>query len=168
MRGPGGIPSKPMDQEIDISEILPHLYIGSHPHVEHVPALLSRGTRLIICMLVFAPQREFRQPPLSLLWLPSFDNPLLPIPVRMLQQGVKNALPWLAREESVVIYCRMGRHRSVAMCCAVLIGLGYSADSAMDLVKARRPRADPHAGHIERVIRRFEDRWRDEGSDRNL
>jgi len=61
--------------------------------------------------------------------------------------------------ESVLIYCRQGRHRSVAMAACILIGMGYSADPAMELISSKREIADPYAWHIQRQIRRFEDSW---------
>jgi hypothetical protein len=42
-----------------------------------------------------------------------------------------------------------------------LIGLGSSAEDAMRLVKEKRPAADPGAWHIQRRIRKFEQRWQE-------
>jgi hypothetical protein len=51
-------------------------------------------------------------------------------------------------------------HRSVAMACCVLIGMGQTADQAMQLVKQKREAADPDAWYIQRRIYKFEQYWR--------
>jgi len=43
----------------------------------------------------------------------------------------------------------------------VLIGMRYSAEAAMRLVKQRRPAADPYAGYVKARILKFERRWRE-------
>jgi protein-tyrosine phosphatase len=70
----------------------------------------------------------------------------------------------LEKGEGVLVYCREGRHRSVAMAASVLIGQGRSADDAMQLISANRPKADPYAWHIQRRIRKFEQIWSREHS----
>jgi hypothetical protein len=45
------------------------------------------------------------------------------------------------------------------MVSSILIGLGYSADEAMELVSSKREAADPYAWHVQRQIRRFETYW---------
>ena len=66
----------------------------------------------------------------------------------------------IERGDKVLAYCQAGRHRSVAMGAAILIGMGHTADEAMALIARRRPVADPYAGHIEGQIRKFEALWR--------
>jgi hypothetical protein len=95
------------------------------------------------------------------LTLRTFDSIFLPIPIYMLKRGVQTALSPIEAGEGVLIYCREGRHRSVAMASCVLIGKGFSADDAMALIKERRRVADPYAWHIERRIRKFEGVWKD-------
>jgi protein-tyrosine phosphatase len=68
--------------------------------------------------------------------------------------------------ESVLVYCREGRHRSVAMAASVLVGQGFSVDDAMQLISSRRAKADPYAWHIQRRIRKFEKIWRKSHSPR--
>jgi protein-tyrosine phosphatase len=100
-------------------------------------------------------------PPFQMLHLRTFDSPLLPMPLSSLRRGVETALPEIQAGRSVLVYCKQGRHRSVAMVCCILIGQGYSADDAMQLVKEKRPAADPGARHIQRRIRKFERRWQE-------
>ena len=94
----------------------------------------------------------------------TFDSPFLRIPVGTLVKGVKEALPVIKHGESVMTYCRQGRHRSIAMASCILIGCGYSADDAMNLVSARQEIADPRAPHIESQIRRFDEVWKREST----
>ena len=145
-----------------ISAITDQIYIAAHPKSAEVDTIKDLGVRLVINMIFHSPAREFSQPPLRLLTLRTFDSPWLPIPVKKLAKGVKEAIPVIAEGCAVLIYCREGRHRSVAMAAAILIGLGSSADAAMQLIAERREVADPYAPHIQRQIRKFEQRWKAE------
>ena len=145
-----------------ISAITDQIYIAAHPKSAEVDTIKDLGVRLVINMIFHPPAREFSQPPLRLLTLRTFDSPWLLIPVKKLAKGVKEALPVIAEGGAVLIYCREGRHRSVAMAAAILIGLGSSADAAMQLIAERREVADPYAPHIQRQIRKFEQRWKAE------
>jgi protein-tyrosine phosphatase len=73
---------------------------------------------------------------------------------------VEAALPVIQEGYGVLVHCRAGRHRSVAMACCVLIGMGVGADEAMELVVQKRPVADPHAGYIARRIYMFQEAWK--------
>jgi hypothetical protein len=44
----------------------------------------------------------------------------------------------------------------------VLIGMGYSADEAMRLIKEKRAVADPYVPYIQKRIRKFEQQWQDQ------
>jgi protein tyrosine phosphatase (PTP) superfamily phosphohydrolase (DUF442 family) len=144
---------------MDISQITDYLYIASLPKAEDAQAVRDRNVRLIINMIYVRPPEVFSQPPFRMLTLRSFDFVLLPIPIRKLKRGVEAALPVIRDGGSVLVYCHAGRHRSVAMTCCILIAMGLTADEAMQLVRERREVADPHARHIERQIREFEEEW---------
>ena len=143
----------------DFSAITDQLFIAVRPRARHVENVRGLGVDLVLSMLWFAPPRELMRPPFELRRLPMIDHPLFPIPLWMLRRGVDAALPVLDAGGRVLVYCRGGRHRSVAMACCILIARGMSADAAMDLVVQRRPVADPHARYIESRIRRFERDW---------
>jgi protein-tyrosine phosphatase len=114
---------------------------------------------LVVSMIGVAPPAELTRPPFKLLRLPVFDFPLLPIPLSVLWAGVDAAVPVLKAGGRVLIYCRAGRHRSVAMASCILIAMGMTADEAMATITVHRPVADPHARHIEARIRAFEQDW---------
>lgn len=145
---------------MDISQITDQLYIAAHPQEEDASTILDLSIRLILNMIFFKPAEVFIKPPFRMVTLRTFDSIFLPIPIRKLTRGVKASLPVIAAGENVLVYCRKGRHRSVAMAAAVLISQGYSADEAMQLIKSKRAKADPYAWHIRRRITKFEDVWR--------
>ncbi len=144
---------------MDISQITNQLYIAAHPKAEASDTILGMNVRLILNMIFIRPADVFRQPPFQMLTLRTFDSIFLPIPIGKLVRGVKAALPVMEKGESVLVYCREGRHRSVAMAASVLIGQGQSADQAMQLISSKRAKADPYAWHIQRRIRKFEQTW---------
>lgn len=144
---------------MDISQITDHLYIAAHPKAEAADMLREMNVRLILNMIFIRPAAVFRQPPFRMLTLRSFDSIFLPIPIGKLLRGVEAALPVIENGESVLVYCREGRHRSVAMAASVLIGQGQSADQAMQLIASKRAKADPYAWHIQRRIQKFEEVW---------
>ena len=144
---------------LDASAITDALYIAARPRRHHVSGVRTLKIDLVISMIWFRPAPELMRPPFRVVRLPTIDSPLFPIPLWMLKRGVKAALPVINGGGRVLAYCRAGRHRSVAMACCILIGLGMTADDAMHLVVVGRPIADPHAPHIERRIRAFERDW---------
>jgi protein tyrosine phosphatase (PTP) superfamily phosphohydrolase (DUF442 family) len=141
---------------MDISKITEYMYIAAHPKAEAASTIQALGVRLIINMIFYRPADIYKKPPFKLLTLRSFDSPFLPIQLSKLRKGVKTALPFIQNGDSVLIYCREGKHRSVAMASCILIGMGYSSDDAMALISSKRNKADPYAWHIQRQIRRFE------------
>ncbi len=147
------------DSVLDASAITDALYIAARPRRHHVSGVRELRIDLVVSMIWFRPASELMRPPFQLVRLPTIDNPLFPIPLWMLRHGVEAALPVLNQGGRVLVYCLAGRHRSVAMACCILIALGMTADDAMRLVITRRPVADPHAPHIERRIRAFEQDW---------
>lgn len=145
---------------MNISQITDYLYVGVRPTPQDVEALIDLNIRLMISMIGSdRPPEVFDRPPLRLLWLQTYDTFFTPIPVKKLMQGVQAAIPIIEAGGRVLVYCVRGRHRSVAMGAAILIARGYSAEDAMDLLRSRRPVADPRAWYIRRQIRKFEQAW---------
>jgi protein tyrosine phosphatase (PTP) superfamily phosphohydrolase (DUF442 family) len=144
---------------MDISQITEQLFIAAHPKAEHADTILAMNVRLILNMIFIRPAQVFRQPPFQMLTLRTFDSIFLPMPIDKLIKGVQTALPVIGNGDGVLVYCREGKHRSVAMAAAVMIGCGFSADEAMEQIKSKRSKADPYAWHIQRRIRKFEQIW---------
>lgn len=145
---------------MDVSRIIDCLYVSSRLKAKDATAVRSLGVHLVVSMAAERwPPNSLQKSGIAVLWLRTFDSSFLPIPIKTLNRGVQAALPFIHDGQGVLIYCNAGRHRSVAMASAILIGIGYSADEAMDLIGERRAVADPYARHIERQIRRFEVQW---------
>lgn len=146
----------------DISPITEYLYVGPWPSKEDRDQILSMGIRLILSMHWIRPSQILGRAPLQLLWLPTFDNPILPIPLGLLRKGNAAAIPIIEDGGKVLVHCRYGIHRSVAMACCVLIGQGYSTVEAMQLIKEKREVADPDVWYIRRRIMKFWEYWSSE------
>jgi hypothetical protein len=143
----------------DASAITDSLFIAPRLRALNVEHVRGLGVDLVLSMIWFAPPREITRPPFRLIRLPCFDSPLLPIPLVLLRRGASAAVLVLEAGGRVLIYCRGGIHRSVAMAACILVARGMTVDEAMDTIVARRAIADPRARHIERRIRAFERDW---------
>ncbi|MCC7358016.1 MAG: dual specificity protein phosphatase family protein [Anaerolineales bacterium] len=147
---------------MDISEITDYLYVGAQPAPTDCADLGALNVGLVINMRAESkPHAAFSAPPLSVLWLRTFDIFLLPIRMRVLERGVRAAAPVIARGQKVLVHCHMGRHRSVAMAAAILIARGVTARAAMAQLAERRASADPYLWYIRRQIEKFERYWRE-------
>ena len=100
---------------MDVSTITETLYIGANPRGDVVENIHGLGVRMVISMIPIPPTRAFFRHPFKLLILPVADDPRLPVPLFVLKYGVKRALPIIEQGDGVLVYCREGRHRSVAM-----------------------------------------------------
>jgi len=147
-------------REPDISQITDYLYISAFPEAEHAATIRALGVRLILSMPIQKPHHEVRLPPVRWLHLRTVDSPLVPMPISVLRRGVEAALPVIDDGHVVLVHCLAGVHRSVAMACCILIGMGYSAEAAMQLVESKREVADPRVWYIRARIEKFEGSWR--------
>jgi hypothetical protein len=150
----------PQTSTPDVSPVTDYLFISAWPRGDHADEIRDLNVRLMLSMHWIKPSRTLGRPPVRLLWLPTIDNPLFPMPILTLERGVEAALPVIQEGYRVLVHCRAGVHRSVAMACCVMIGMGQTADEAMQLVEQKRPVADPHAWYIQRRIYKFEEFWR--------
>ena len=153
-------PSSGNSKFTDVSSITDYLYLSAMPQGEHAAEIEAMDVRLILSMHWQRPSRLLGQPPGRLLWLPTFDTPITPIPISTLRRGVEAALPVIQSGDRVLVHCRYGVHRSVAMACCVLISMGYSPSEAMALVKEKRAVADPDIWYIRSRIVKFGDLWK--------
>lgn len=147
----------------DVSRITNYIFLSSLPRHEHADHIWQLGVRLVVSMPLYRPPSVYCQPPFAFVHCPSIDSPLVPIPLFMLRRGTLAALPVIDHGQAVLIHCKSGIHRSVAMATCILIAQGYAAEDAMRLVIQQRPVADPHAPHIESRIRAFERDWTGSG-----
>lgn len=147
---------------MDISQITNDLFIGTTPLSEDYSSLHELGITLVINMRIGQkPHPILAGEPINFLWLKTFDNPILPIPMRKLITGVHTAMDAITKGGKILSHCAKGRHRSVAMGAAILIAQGYSAQGAMDLIKLKRPISDPSIFYIRSRIFQFEKLWKE-------
>jgi protein tyrosine phosphatase (PTP) superfamily phosphohydrolase (DUF442 family) len=145
---------------LDLSWITGELSVGGQPQRSDYDTLRQMGVGLLVNLRwERRPPRDDGQPPLRLLWLPSFDFPLAFTPLPLLRRGVNEALATIGDGQRVFVHCAHGVHRSVALAAAVLIAQGMSAEAAMGHIRQRRPAAEPQAWYVKRRILQFERDW---------
>jgi protein-tyrosine phosphatase len=149
---------------MDVSAITDQIYVGSLPGTADTEALRALDPALVINMLGAPPPASVQALDVPVVTLSTWDNLLIPIPIERLERGVRAALPVLRDGGRVLIYCRLGRHRSVAMAVCILIALGSSSAEAAQRVRSKRRQADPRAWHIWRRILSFERHWAAQGA----
>ena len=146
---------------MNFSAITNTLFIGTTPSTEDYNQLRGLGVKLIINMRVeYRPRKDPHPTPLQLLWLPTFDSPLVPIPIKTLQRGAHAALETIRNGGKVLAHCAGGVHRGVTMGACILIAQGHAPHDAMNLIKERRPIADPFAFYIRPRILKFANQWK--------
>ena len=147
---------------MNFSCITEDLFIGTSPSRRDFETLRELGVGLVINMRWLpGPRPLFGDPSIRYMWLHTFDNPVLPIPLRALIRGVQEALKEIQSGGKVYTHCAKGRHRSVAMAAAILIAQGVDPIEAIRLIKVRRPVADPDIFYIRRRIELFARHWSD-------
>ena len=145
---------------MDFSRISDSLFVGTAPTSQDYDLLRQMGVTLVINMRVERrPDPDLHNPPIAILWLPVFDTPLIPIPIKSLKRGVAAALKTIQAGGKVYAHCQGGIHRGAAMGAAILIAQGLSPEEAIAMVKQSRPVADPDAWYIRRRIYRFAKSW---------
>jgi protein tyrosine phosphatase (PTP) superfamily phosphohydrolase (DUF442 family) len=150
---------------LDYSQITDTLYIGKTPLPDDYPHLAQQGIELVINMRIERkPYPDPFETGLKFLWLPSVDSPLLPIPIRLLNKGVVQALKVIQGGGKVYTHCAGGIHRAAAMGACILIACGRTARESMDLIMKCRERANPRVWYIRKRILRFEKNWNTQSS----
>lgn len=150
----------PKDAPLDYTQITSELYIGAWPTKYNVDTIQSLDVSVVLSTILESVDKELGQPPLKLVKMRMTDViPKRPYyPTKTLMRGVDAALAAFERGEKVMVFCKSGRHRSAATSCCILIGQGYSANDAIELVESKRSEADLNPP-IRRRIERFEQEW---------
>lgn len=145
---------------MNFSLITDDLLIGTTPSTNDYNQLRDLGVRLVINMRIERMSHRDPHPtPIERLWLPTFDTPLIPIPIKLLIHGAKAALDVIQNGGKVFAHCAYGAHRGVTMGACVLIAQGMPPLEAMELIKSKRPQADPDAFYIRPRILKFAEVW---------
>jgi protein-tyrosine phosphatase len=146
---------------MDYSQITDDLFIGTTPGALDYELLRKLGVRLVINMRFLRGPHPDRHPEaLKLLWLRTFDSPVILIPIQKLIEGTHIAMQTIRDGGKVYSHCARGRHRSVAMGAAILIAQGSTPEAAMQLIKKQRPISDPDIFYIRSRILMFSRQWR--------
>ncbi len=147
---------------MNYSQITKDLLIGTTPLASDYETLRNLGVQLVINMRIERrPFADSHNPPMPVLWLPTFDSPFIHIPVHVLRKGAIASLEVIQQGGKVYAHCAEGKHRGVAMGAAILIALGYPAEEAMRQIKQKRSNASPYTWYIKKQILRFANSWKE-------
>ena len=141
------------------SQITDQLYIAAWPVGENYNEIVDLGVRLVINMDWVPPDPKLSEAPLQVLTLLTRDTPVTPMPLEKIWTGVRAAGETIAKGDNVMVYCKVGRHRSATMACCILVSQGCTADEAIQKVREKRPIARPDHASFKRVIKKFEREW---------
>lgn len=148
---------------LDISKITEYLYVGSKIGPEHLEELKLQKFNLIISMIgELEPAPVYMLPPFKTIWIRTFDTFLTPISLRELRRGIEASLPVIRENGKVLVFCFLGRRRSITMAAAILISMGYDSEEAVAMLMRARKVADPRRWYVRRRIRAFERYWRNQ------
>lgn len=143
----------------DISQITEQLFISEKPMSQDVEKINDLGIDLVIHMIWQRPTSGLKKPPFKMVEMITVDTPLTPLPIKKLDRGVRAALPVIDCGGKVLVYCKRGVHRSVAMMTCILIAKGMTSGDAMKLIKSKRSIAKPETSYIKKRIIKFEKYW---------
>ncbi len=144
----------------DISKVTDYLYVGSKMGKEDADELKGLNFNLIISMIgQMAPDKIYTLPPFKTLWIKTYDTFFTPISINKLLIGVTAALPIVQNKGKVLVFCMLGKHRSIAMGAAILISQGHTSVEAINLLTTARKEADPRMWYIRSQIMAFEKYW---------
>lgn len=137
----------------DYSQITDGLIVGTTPRPSDYRQLEDEGVTLMINMRAerYAIPTKTRRS-IETIWVPTLDHRLLPISPAAIHEPAQRAVAKIEQGGKVYAYCRAGRHRSVLMGAAILIGLDYGIEDSTSLIKGARPIADPDIPHIKNAI----------------
>jgi protein tyrosine phosphatase (PTP) superfamily phosphohydrolase (DUF442 family) len=148
----------------DISKVTDYLYVGSSVGKEDADELKVLNFNLIISMIgQMPPDKIYTLPPFSTLWIKTFDSFFTPISIKKLLVGVNAALPIIQNKGKVLVFCKQGKRRSIAMAASILIAMGHTSDQAISLLTTARTVADPRRWYIHMQIKAFENYWQKKG-----
>jgi protein-tyrosine phosphatase len=90
---------------------------------------------------------------IKVLWN-AIDDDFQPKPPEVFQSGVEFAIEALDEQDTkLLIHCAAGIHRAPMMTLAVLASLGWTVDTAMELIETRRPVVDFAPVYVKSVQR---------------
>ena len=148
-----------MKNNFDISKITDYLYISELPHQKDIDTIHDLNIDLVISMTWHNKPKALESFNSTHIKIRAIDSPLFPIPMNGLINGAKTAIPIIKSGGRVLVHCKHGVHRSVAMTACILIANGYSSTDAIKLIKNKRKAAKPETFYIKKRIIKFEKEW---------
>ena len=149
----------PEDIPLDYSQITNNLYIGAWPTKHDFETIKTLGVTLVISTILEQVDKELGEPPLKLLKLRMTDAFYWPLyPSGTLERGVEAALAAFEKGQTVMVFCKSGRHRSATLSSCILVAQGYTTDQAVQIVEENRPEADINP-RLHQRIKKFEQYW---------
>lgn len=143
-------------KKLDMSQITDWLYVGRTPRYSDYPSLHDKGIDLVINMRIEWPLSLIRPHKLiSTKWVPSMDAPIGFVGQKRLLATALQAQAVIRNGGKVYVFCRRGRHRSVAMASAILMLQGYKRDELVALFAKQRAVADLQVYQVRRALDRF-------------
>lgn len=128
----------------EYSLIIPNLYLSSRPkNKEDIQEIENLGVSLVINMMFYGSYKKEKYGNYKYINYKTIDSLATPIPLKFLIEGSKEADIVLKNGGKVLVHCKYGVHRSVAMVVAILMYQGLSKNHATKLVKQKRKVADP-------------------------
>ncbi|MBI2942151.1 MAG: dual specificity protein phosphatase family protein [Chloroflexi bacterium] len=138
--------------DVDLSWVTSQLAVGGQFGRESIPVLMGMGIRVVVDMRNEGrdDQEMLERYGITLRHLPTLDYAA---PSR---ECLLDTTDWIRERiesgERVLIHCQQGTRRSVTLTCAVLIREGVPPETALQLVRQRRPGAAPTPEQIGALI----------------
>lgn len=143
-------------RRLDMSKITNDLYVGRTPYGSEYKKLKDLGVDLVINMRAEWPTPLIaRQKLIQDVWVPSLDLPIGFVDQSRLKANAKRAKDVIDNGGKVYVFCRKGRHRSVAMASAILLSQGYTLDQIKKLFAKQRPVADLKRYQVNKAVSQF-------------
>ena len=146
---------------MDMTWVMPRVAVGGGIWTEEkmIEVVRAGVTHIIDMQIEFDDTRLAEPYRVKVLWNPT-DDDFRPKPPELFQRGVEFALRALDDAEArVLIHCAAGVHRAPMMALALLRAMGFSLDSALDMIGSRRPAvdfADVYVESVEEFMRSYE------------
>jgi protein-tyrosine phosphatase len=129
---------------MDITWVTDRIAVGGGIWTAENMAVVSRTgiTHIIDMQIEFDDTPLARPHGIAVCWNP-VDDDFEPKPVAVFERGVKFGLAALREDGSkLYVHCAAGVHRAPMMTLALLGVMGWTVESGMELIEARRPVAD--------------------------
>ena len=143
---------------MDMTWVTGRIAVGGGIWVTETMAKVARaGVTHIIDMQLEFDDTALAEPfGVKVLWS-AIDDDFQPKPPEVFQRGVEFALDALEQDGTkLLIHCAAGIHRAPMMALAVLTSLGWTVESAIQLIETRRPVVDFANVYVKSVQRFLE------------